>query len=141
MIKREIPVKVKLSTTISQDGQQERFDFVEDGSFVEINGKYYLRYLEHQNGQETPVQVKFEDELIRLRRRGSVTTTLFLDPRQETLMRYQTQYGLLQFGVVTESLEKEIDVRQPAGKAVVRYQLKQAGQIVGSYQLELQFVG
>ncbi|MBD5805621.1 DUF1934 domain-containing protein [Lactobacillus sp. 0.1XD8-4] len=134
-----MPVKVKLSTTITQEGQQEHFDFVEDGTFVEINGKYYLRYLEHQNGQETPVQVKFEDELVRLRRRGSVETNLFLDPHQATIMRYRTQYGILNLDVVTESLEKKVDVQKPAGQVSVKYQLKQAGQIIGSYQLELQF--
>ncbi|WP_310735857.1 DUF1934 domain-containing protein [Limosilactobacillus rudii] len=141
IIKRERPVKVKLSTTITQDGQQEHFDFVEAGSFVEINGKYYLRYLEHQDGQETPVQIKFEDELVRLRRRGSSETNLFLDPRQETVMRYRTQYGILNLNVVTEHLEKEVDVQQPAGQVSIKYQLKQAGQIIGSYQLELQFAG
>ncbi|MBB1079003.1 DUF1934 domain-containing protein [Limosilactobacillus sp. STM2_1] len=140
-MKRERPVKVKLSTTITQDGQQEHFDFVEAGSFVEINGKYYLRYLEHQDGQETPVQIKFEDELVRLRRRGSSETNLFLDPRQETVMRYRTQYGILNLNVVTEHLEKEVDVQQPAGQVSIKYQLKQAGQIIGSYQLELQFAG
>ncbi|MCD7135319.1 DUF1934 domain-containing protein [Limosilactobacillus rudii] len=126
---------------MTQDGQQEHFDFVEAGSFVEINGKYYLRYLEHQDGQETPVQIKFEDELVRLRRRGSSETNLFLDPRQETVMRYRTQYGILNLNVVTEHLEKEVDVQQPAGQVSIKYQLKQAGQIIGSYQLELQFAG
>lgn len=28
----------------------ERFSFNETGNFVELNGKYYLRYLEHQQG-------------------------------------------------------------------------------------------
>ncbi len=48
-----------LSTIIDQNGQQEKFTFTEEGTFVEMNGKYYLRYIEHQDGQETPVQIKF----------------------------------------------------------------------------------
>lgn len=134
-----IPVHVKLSTTINQGGQQEDFTFTEEGTFVEMNGKYYLRYIEHQDGQETPVQVKFEDELIRLRRRGNVETNLFLDPHQETIMRYRTEYGMINIDVLTESLEKDVDIDAPAGHASVKYQLKQAGQLIGSYQLELQF--
>lgn len=78
---------------------------------------------------------------MRLRRRGSSETNLFLDPRQETVMRYRTQYGILNLNVVTEHLEKEVDVQQPAGQVSIKYQLKQAGQIIGSYQLELQFAG
>lgn len=58
-------------------GQEESFSFTEDGTFIEMNGKYYLRYLEHQNGQATPVQFRFEDEIVRLRRRGAVETNLF----------------------------------------------------------------
>ena len=128
-----------LSTIIDQNGQQEKFTFTEEGTFVEMNGKYYLRYIEHQDGQETPVQIKFEDELIRLRRRGNVETNLFLDPTQETIMRYQTEYGMIKIEVLTESLEKDVDVKAPAGHLSVKYQLKQAGQLIGSYQLELQF--
>ncbi len=104
-----------------------------------MNGKYYLRYIEHQDSQETPVQIKFEDELIRLRRRGNVETNLFLDPTQETIMRYQTEYGMIKIDVLTESLEKDVDIKAPAGHLSVKYQLKQAGQLIGSYQLELQF--
>lgn len=138
-IKRVIPVHIQLKTTITQDGQQEQFAFDEDGTFVEMNGHYYLRYLEHQNGQATPVQFKFEETLVRLRRRGQVETNLFLDPQQETMMRYQTAYGLLKLNVATERLEKAVDPEQASGHVAIDYQLKQAGQIIGSYQLELQF--
>lgn len=138
-IKRVIPITVKLATTITQDGEQESFRFTEAGTFVEMNGKYYLRYLEHQEGQETPVQIKFEDQLIRLRRQGAVETNLFLDPQQETVLRYQTEYGVVKMKVTTEYLDQQLDVDQPSGHVVVKYQLHHAGQIMGTYQLELQF--
>ena len=54
-------------------------------------------------------------------------------------MRYQTEYGMIKIDVLTESLEKDVDVKTPAGHFSVKYQLKQAGQLIGSYQLELQF--
>jgi len=41
--------------------------------------------------------------------------------------------------VLTESLEKDVDVKAPAGHLSVKYQLKQARQLIGSYQLDLQF--
>ena len=39
-IKKMTPVRVHLTSTIQQDGQSERFDFAEKGTFVEQNGKY-----------------------------------------------------------------------------------------------------
>ncbi|WP_234982424.1 DUF1934 domain-containing protein [Limosilactobacillus caccae] len=139
-IKRVVPVQVKLATTISQDGQQEHFSFTEAGSFVEMNGKYYLRYLEHQQGQETPVQVRFDEQLVRLRRKSVVETNLLFDPHRSTVMRYRTQYGLINLEVATEKLDLQLDPATPAGRLRVSYRLKNAGQIVGSYQLELQFM-
>lgn len=134
-----MPVQVKLSSTITQEGQQERFDFEEAGTFVEINGKYYLRYVEHQQGQETPVQFRFDEDLVRLRRKSVVETNLLFDPRQATIMRYRTQYGLINLEVETQRLDRQVDPITPAGQVTVSYQLKNGGQVVGSYQLELQF--
>lgn len=138
-IKRVVPVQVKLSSTITQEGQQERFDFDEEGTFVEMNGKYYLRYVEHQQGQATPVQVRFDEKFVRLRRQSVVETNLLFDPTQSTIMRYRTQYGLINLEVATDQLDQQLDTEKPAGHVWVSYQLKNAGQIVGSYQLELQF--
>ena len=53
-----------LSTIIDQNGQQEKFTFTEENTIVEMKRKYYLQYIEHQDGQETPMQIKSEDKLI-----------------------------------------------------------------------------
>ncbi|MCT3441769.1 DUF1934 family protein, partial [Limosilactobacillus fermentum] len=54
-----IPVRVRLTTRMAQDGQEESYQFEEDGQLVTLaNGQRYLRYTEHQAGQATPVQFR-----------------------------------------------------------------------------------
>lgn len=105
---------------------------------MELNGKYYLRYIEHQNGQATPVQFRLDDQ-VHLHRNGELTTLLDFDLAAPTYTRYRTQYGVIRLEVLTSRLEKEIDPGIPAGQLHLEYALKTAGQIVGSYQLQLQF--
>ena len=73
-----IPVRVRLTTRMAQDGQEESYQFEEDGQLVTLaNGQRYLRYTEHQAGQATPVQFRFGDgasHLTAKRRPPAVTT-------------------------------------------------------------------
>lgn len=137
-IKKITPVQVQLTTVIEQDGQREQFTFNEAGNFVELNGKYYLRYLEHQNGQTTSVQFRLDDH-IHLHRSGELTTLLNFDLNKPLPTRYRTQYGVISLEVRTSRLEKELTPAIPAGQLAVDYSLAAAGQVVGSYRLRLQF--
>ena len=139
MIKKRVPVKVTLKTTMEQDGQQETFAFEEDGEFIALNDKYYLRYLEHQNGQTTPVQFRLDDGEGHIHRQGATETWLVFDPSQPTITRYRTAYGIMQLQVVTSRLEWELDPAVPAGRLSLSYRLRGGGQEIGSYQIELHF--
>lgn len=58
-IKSIVPVKVSLKTKMTQDGKSDHYHFEEDGQFVTLeNGQHYLRYVEHQGSQATPVQFR-----------------------------------------------------------------------------------
>ena len=125
---------------MEQDGQQETFQFEEDGEFIVLNDKYYLRYLEHQNGQATPVQFRLDDEEVHIHRQGATETWLVFDQEQPTITRYRTEYGVMQLQVVTSQLDKNLDPETPAGQLSLRYRLQGGGQESGSYQIELHFV-
>lgn len=125
-------------TTIRQGDQQEHFDFTENGDFVELNGKYYLRYVEHQQGQATPVQFRLDDH-VHLHRNGELETQLDFDSDRPTITRYRTKYGVIRLEVATSRLEKKVDPLIPAGHLDVDYTLSTGGQVVGNYQLQLQF--
>ncbi|PMB82278.1 DUF1934 domain-containing protein [Limosilactobacillus pontis] len=138
-MKKRVPVKVSLKTTMEQDGQHETFAFEEDGEFIVLNDKYYLRYYEHQNGQATPVQFRLDDGEVHIHRQGATETWLVFDPEQPTITRYRTEYGVMQLQVVTSRLDRVLDPDTPAGRLFLCYHLQSGGQEIGSYQIELHF--
>ena len=124
---------------MEQDGQHETFAFEEDGEFIVLNDKYYLRYYEHQNGQATPVQFRLDDGEVHIHRQGATETWLVFDPEQPTITRYRTEYGVMQLQVVTSRLDRDLDPTIPAGRLSLGYRLQGGGQEIGSYQIELHF--
>lgn len=139
MVKKATPVHVELTTVMEQNGQQERFHFAEEGQFVELNGNYYLRYQEHQEGQTTPVQFRLGNDELHLRRSGVRETAFTFLNRQTTKARYQTEYGKIDLAVTTNRLLVDFDPTAARGNVDLEYQLVSSGQLVGTYQLQLQF--
>lgn len=139
MVKRAIPVHVDLTTVMEQDGQQDRFHFTEEGQFVELNGTYFLRYQEHQQGQVTPVQFRLSDAELHLRRSGVRETVFTFVNQQTTKAHYQTEYGKIDLEVTTNRLLVDFDPVAARGSVDLEYQLVASNQLVGTYQLQLQF--
>lgn len=135
---QQFPVTVRVVTVIEQGGQTERFSFEEAGQLVELaNGQRYLRYVEHQAGVSTPVQIRLGDDL-QITRSGEVRTRLTFSEETETTSRYRTPYGVIPLTVTTDELVRDLD--WPAkGTLRLRYRLRAGTEEVGHYQLELQF--
>ncbi|WP_295746379.1 DUF1934 domain-containing protein [uncultured Limosilactobacillus sp.] len=138
-MKEVIPVKVKMTSQINQDGQTERFSFEEDGQLATVGGKHYLRYTEHQQGVATPVQFRFDDDRVHLRRAGDRQTHLVFDRKNATSSQYQTAYGPIELRVHTTQLIVAFDWDQSQGQLELKYELRSAGTLVGSYHVSLQF--
>ncbi|WP_308184718.1 DUF1934 domain-containing protein [Limosilactobacillus fastidiosus] len=138
-IKRSVPVHVQLTTTMEQDGQRDQYHFDEEGQFVELNGKYYLRYQEHQDGTITPVQFRLGTEQLHLRRSGVHETNFKFQLVEPTKTHYRTEYGIIGMMVTTNRLEVEFDPKNVNGSIDLEYQLTANDQLIGTYQVQLQF--
>ena len=139
-INQIIPVKIHLHTVIVIDGQQDEFDFHEAAELIRMQGgSDYLRYVEHQDGQATPVQLKLANGEIHLTRKGPRETNLLFKDGAATLTRYQTEYGMIPLQVETSLLDNQLDLAKQAGGLRVHYRLKNNEQLLGSYRLQLQF--
>lgn len=126
---------------MEQDGQQDQYQFEEQGQFVELNGKYYLRYQEHQGATVTPVQFRFGTDYLHLRRSGIRETNFELQLSAPTKTRYRTEYGVIGMMVTTNRLEVDFDPQDANGSIDLEYQLTANGQLLGTYQVQLQFAG
>lgn len=138
-MKEVIPVKVKMSSQMTQEGQTTSFHFEEDGQLATVGGKHYLRYTEHQRGVATPVQFRLGDQQVHLLRSGDVTTRFIFDQSAETVSHYQTAYGPIELHVRTKQLATNIDWEKRQGRVEVEYDLHSSGMMVGSYHVSLQF--
>lgn len=129
-----------LQTEMTMGDQTEKFEFNETGQLIRLNGgQIYLRYVEHQDGQSTPVKFRLDGDTVQLDRQGARQTRLVFQEDQETVTRYQTEYGLIHLMVHTNELVKDIDFANCHGEVSAEYLLKNNGQVLGTYRIQLQF--
>lgn len=133
-------VRVKLATKLHVGDEHDQFSFEEPGQLAQLqNGRWYLRYTEHQNGVASPVQFRFDDEQIVLTRGKNPQTTLIFDAHQPATVQYPTAYGKLNLEVKTTTYAPLIDWTHAIGKVNLAYELHHQGHRLGKYQLTLQF--
>ncbi|WP_170999592.1 DUF1934 domain-containing protein [Paucilactobacillus kaifaensis] len=127
-----------MQTTIEQDGEQEQFNFDETGQLVSIKDAYYLRYQEGET--KIPVTFKFDGNGdIFLTRNAANRTRFQFRPNQTFETHYQSEYGLIKLEVRTIRVLREIDFNAGHGHLIVDYQLWAQKQLIGKYQIRLQF--
>lgn len=131
-------MKVNLQTTIEQDGEKEQFTFDEAGQLVALKDAYYLRYQEGQG--KIPVTFKFDSSGdIFLTRNATNRTRFQFRPHQTIATHYQSEYGLIKLDVKTLRILREIDFHAGHGNVIIDYQLWSQNQLIGKYQIRLQF--
>ena len=74
-----------------------------------------------------------------LSRHGQLRSTLVFDQHQTTISKYPTVYGVIDLTVRTQDLKVTIDWLRGQGEVRIKYQLLNQGQLLGNYQIKLQF--
>jgi uncharacterized beta-barrel protein YwiB (DUF1934 family) len=140
IIKEQLPVKIQLETQIEQDGQVETFKFDEEGALVDLGAKKYLRYKETKEQLKVPVTFSIaETGEVFLTRQGQTHLRLPFAKQKVLPTHYQTEYGLMKLDVKTTLLETAISFENAEGKINVDYELYAGNQLLGKYQIRLQF--
>ncbi|EKK20115.1 DUF1934 domain-containing protein [Fructilactobacillus florum] len=135
-----IPVQVKLTTTVTQQGDTTTHHFVETGQLGQIQGTWYLRFQETTGHQAVPVSFRFDNQKqVRLLRNGENRLNFLFRDQAETENQYRTPFGLVKLQLKTQALHLDFDVEAVVGAFEVCYQLRQGGDPVGDYQIKLQF--
>lgn len=140
-IENPIPVKIQLKTVVEQEGQIQQFTFDEVGELASLNGAHYLRYHETSSQEgSVPVTIKFSDDgTITLSRNASSRLRVTFDHRRDHETHYQTAYGMIKMTVKTTKLLSQLNLPTGIGNVAVDYELSNQGQLLGKYQIRLQF--
>ncbi|CUS26866.1 DUF1934-containing protein [Paucilactobacillus oligofermentans DSM 15707 = LMG 22743] len=138
-IKQKNNVQVKLKTTIIQPEGREEFEFSEPGQFIQMGGAYYLRYTEIQDGIETPVTFKFMDQSVVLTRHSDNRARFEFQLGKSIATHYQSAYGMMNLSVVTKKMVLNLNENENNGELWVDYELKSVDNVIGKYQIRLQF--
>lgn len=143
MKKSSVPVKIRLETQITQDGQAESHIFDEEGQLIKIGETFYLRYIEHSDQQAIAVRFKIDTsgrvQLTRGADNDETQLLLYFKAAEQIASVYQTQYGKLPVVTTTNHLMWAFNEQAASGELVVHYQLEISQQVVGDYKLRLIF--
>ncbi|WP_429970508.1 DUF1934 domain-containing protein [Fructilactobacillus sp. Tb1] len=133
-------IHVVVDTKITQDGETESHHFAETGQLAEINNVMYIRYVEHFQGQETPVTFKISGEHhVRLTRKAANDLMLEFVEGEKTKNHYQTPYGKMTIGALAKKVDVDATHKELEGNINVDYELYTNDEKVGDYQIKLHF--
>ncbi len=140
-IKNGLPVSIKLATKVTQHEETQDFYFDINGQIVNIGDTLYIRYQELQpDGVEVPVTIKImPDGTVQLTRSGEMRLKLKFVYRETVKTSYRTPYGEMLFGTYTRNLHVSLKDRPTSGKIFIEYDLFMADELVGNYQINLDF--
>lgn len=141
LVSNGIPINIKLETSIVQNEHRQNFLYESVGQAVQVGSHWYLRYEEKaESGEHFQVMFKLcSDGAVHLTRQGSLRTKFRFVPGEITETSYQTSYGTMLLLTKTKYLQLEFSELPLAGKLQLAYELSTGEEILGNYQLFLEF--
>lgn len=129
-----IPVEIKLMTKVRQTGAAEEvFELTSSGTMTVKNGQRYLQYEERQENVKIRTTVKLSEEEALILRSGG------LDMRLPFLLHHEQQgtYKNEQGSFLLTTTTHELSVSKT--RFFVRYDLVFGMDLIGEYEIELQY--
>lgn len=134
-------VQIHLETTIKQDQSNEHFVFDTVGQLVEIGDNIYIRYVEeNQDEGDIPVTLKImKDGSVKITRSSQSRLQLVLQNQLKVSSQYKTPYGILGIDTLTTNLDIKILENPLRGNVNADYMLYNGQELLGNYNIRLQF--
>lgn len=112
----EVLVSIKGMQMLSPD-QEDEVEVVTHGSYLNKNGKHYIRYEEVMEGMEGTIQnlIKVDENGMEVTKRGLTNVHMIFEKDKKNMTYYATPFGNLLVGISATSVdvkssEKNIDV-------------------------------
>ncbi|MDO4535291.1 MAG: DUF1934 domain-containing protein [Clostridium perfringens] len=119
------------------DDADNKVELITLGNFKEKDGIYETIYKESEESGlgETETVLKIEKDMLTLKRSGAVSTVMEFKKDNNSVILYETPYGILEFKTITKDLK--IDVNENGGNVYINYSLIADGQAPLKTELKL----
>ena len=124
-------------TSYQMDDVDNKVELITFGSFSKEEDIYKIVYKETEETGlgETETVLKIEKDILTLKRSGSVSTVMEFKKDNNSIILYETPYGILEFKTVTKDLKVNVD--DFGGNVYVNYSLIADGQAPLKTELKL----
>lgn len=133
----EIPMKIKVKTTIEQDGDKETFELMVLGRYLEKDGTSFLKYEEVQEEGNVRTIVKVAGKEALILRGGAVKMRLPFELNRLLRGSYEMPFGVFETLTMTKRLEHSFE--NGRGLIDILYDFRMQGSPGGTYRLEITF--
>lgn len=119
------------------DDKDNKVELITLGDFSKKDGVYKTVYKESEETGlgETETILKIEKDMLTLKRSGAVSTVMEFKKNNNSIILYETPYGILEFKTVTKDLK--VDVNDLGGSVYINYSLIAEGQAPLRTELKL----
>ncbi|GAP02454.1 hypothetical protein FPFC_013360 [Fructobacillus pseudoficulneus] len=133
-------VQLQIVNQVFQDGGDERYEVATDGVLTTKGESFYLAYTETLPEQpDTKVVFKFKGDQVTINRHNVTKTRMVFEMGLVDPQPYQTVAGMMILATNTQKMEIEFDEATGTGQLDLSYSLTANGDVVGQYQVALQF--
>ena len=102
-----------------------------NAEFYERNGSLYILYEEKsEDGSLIKNVIKHKNNLLELTKKGAVNTCMVFEPGRENMTDYVTPFGLLRFGILTDSVKSQHQMEYL--EITADYTLTEQGRVISS---------
>ncbi|WP_077215102.1 DUF1934 domain-containing protein [Bacillus dakarensis] len=132
-------VKIKLNTSIFNDGEKETFELTTFGRYYKKGNSFFLQYEETM--EEGPIKstMKVSDQEALLLRSGAINMRMVFQHNKKQQGRYETPYGTMGLVTRTKRLVSSVNADEKKGNIDILYDLTMHGSHAGTYHLEFVF--
>lgn len=136
-------IAIHLETIKTQEGEVERYVIETTGQLVRLGDGMYIRYKEEdkETGKKNPVTFKLQDdgEIQLTRETDDIRTKLIFLAQKKINGVYKTAYGRIPIEIETTHLKSQLNSQPISGLLDIDYRLTTGGELLGDYNIRLQF--
>ena len=138
---KQMPVKITVNTTISNDDGKETYELITFGQYIRKIGSTYLRYEEvmEEGTIQTIVKMGSQGQEGSILRKGPIDMRLSFQKNKTLRGSYKTPLGNFHMKTSTSRITCEYNADLRKGEIDLLYDLSMQGSHAGTYHLMITF--